>query len=131
MLIRVIITLCALLVCSWWAIDGTHAVVKGDLVTPKSGSYAGQYGPWSKIVSLVGIDPHARSMHIAFLVMGVIGCAVSLAWMFLGRGEHAQIWWWGMMALGAFQLWYLPFGTLFGLVQLTLLTIFRHKLSSA
>ena len=27
------------------------ALVKGDYVTPKSGPYAGQLGPWSNVVS--------------------------------------------------------------------------------
>ena len=41
----------------WMAFDGAHALVTGDYVTPSTGSYAGQLGPWADVVSAAGIGP--------------------------------------------------------------------------
>ncbi len=31
-------------------VDGSRALVKGEYITPKSGSFAGNLGPWAKLV---------------------------------------------------------------------------------
>ncbi len=37
----------------------------------QSTRYAGQLGPWSKIVSLVGIPPRSTFMKLLFILLGV------------------------------------------------------------
>jgi hypothetical protein len=44
------------------AYDGSRALIVGDYVTPKSGAYAGQLGPWAKLVAAVGIEPRSTVM---------------------------------------------------------------------
>jgi len=102
----------------WLAFDGGHAFVTGDYVTPQSGKFAGQLGPWSKIVSAVGIEPRSTLMKSIHLVLGftwlvVMVCfAIQLPWG-----------WWGMLTCAILGLWYLPFGTLLSVIQIALLLL--------
>ncbi|MHC4991479.1 MAG: hypothetical protein ACYTGC_10900 [Planctomycetota bacterium] len=113
----------AFLTAGWWVFDGAHAMVTGDLVTPRSGRFAGQYGPWARPVSAVGIDPHGRGMHAAFLVLGLAWLVVIGGWIVDARWA-----WWAMTGFAVFSLWYLPFGTVPGLLQVALLIGFRRRL---
>ncbi|MCH7878374.1 MAG: hypothetical protein IH914_03550 [candidate division Zixibacteria bacterium] len=111
---------CALLVSVWFVTDGTVALVSGDYVTPKSGQYAGQLGPWAKLVSRVGIDPRSTAMKLIFVVYGLIWLAVIVVFVL-----HANWSWWAMLVAAALSLWYLPFGTVLGVIQIALLLIAR------
>lgn len=111
---------CALLVSVWFVTDGTVALVSGDYVTPKSGQYAGQLGSWAKVASAVGIDPRSTAMKLIFIVYGLIWLAV-----IVGFVLHANWSWWAMFVAAALSLWYLPFGTLLGVIQIALLLIAR------
>ena len=51
-----VVVLFAFLEGGWFAFDGGHALVTGDYVTPSSGQYADQLGPWSKLVAGLGIE---------------------------------------------------------------------------
>jgi len=100
----------------WLAFDGGHALVTGDYVTPRSGRFAGQLGPWSKLVSEIGIVPRSTLMMSIHLVIG-------LAWLgmiagYVARLPRAGA---GMLACAIAGLWYLPFGTLLSVVQIALL----------
>jgi len=121
---KLVVLAAALLTAGWWAFDGAHALLTGDLVTPESGRFEGQYGPWSKVVSALGVNPRSTLMHAAFLILGVVWLAILTAWMFGVRGA-----WWAVLGFAFFSLWYLPFGTVLGLVQIALLIAFRSKLS--
>lgn len=107
----VVVALSSLALYGWWAFDGVHAMVTGDLVTPKSGAYAGQYGPWSKVVDAIGLNSHARAMHVAFLVLGLMGLAITAMW--IGHVPYAR---WALVAFAIASIWYLPFGTVLGLL---------------
>lgn len=50
-----VVLVLAFIEAGWMAFDGGRALVVGDYVTPRSGQYAGQLGPWAKVVSTVGI----------------------------------------------------------------------------
>lgn len=56
----------ALFEAGWMAFDGVRALATGDYVTPSSGPYAGQLGPWSQVVSAVGIPPRSTAMKAIF-----------------------------------------------------------------
>lgn len=102
----------------WLAFDGGRALIVGDYVTPSSGRHAGQLGPWSKVVSAVGIEPRSTLMKSIHLVLGILwlGAMVCFA---LGLP-----WAWSAMLVCAVAgLWYLPFGTLLGIVQIVLLLL--------
>ena len=106
----------ALVEGGWLAFDGSTALITGDYVTPKSGSHAGQLGPWSKIVAAVGIEPRSTLMKLIHVALGVIWLAMIVA--FISGAPWA---WWGMIVCAAAGLWYLPFGTLLSVTQLVLL----------
>ena len=48
----------------WMLFDGTRALIVGDYVTPASGEYAGQLGPWSNLVKADGIEPLSTLMKL-------------------------------------------------------------------
>ena len=117
-----VISVLAFIVAIWFVIDGATAIMTGDYITPKSGEYAGQLGPWSKVVSATGIAPCSGMMKTIFLLYG-------LAWLAVIVSYLLQVpWGWTAMLVAAIgSLWYLPFGTLLGLIQIVLLIIFRMK----
>jgi len=108
----------------WLAFDGAHALLAGDYVTPSSGEYAGQLGPWSKLVRAVGLEPRSTLVMSIHLVLG--GSWLLVAAAFAAGARRA---WRGMVACAIAGLWYLPFGTLLGVLQLALL--FRPSLRGA
>ncbi len=108
----------ALFVGGWLAFDGAHALIKGDYVTPKSGTHAGQLGPWSKLVAAVGIEPRSTLMKCIHLGFGLAWIAVMIC--FALQLPWA---WAAMLGFACASLWYLPFGTLLGVVQLVLLLL--------
>ena len=111
-----IVVVLGLMLGGWLVFDGGRAFIVGDYVTPKSGPYAGQLGPWAKVVSAVGIEPRStlmKSFHVGF---GVLWLAMTVAFML--RMPWA---WTGMLISAVLSLWYLPFGTLFGVIQMILL----------
>lgn len=116
--LRWIVLLLAFVEGGWLAFDGGRALIVGDYVTPSSGAYAGQLGPWSKLVSAAGIGPRSTLMKSIHLVLGVIWLTVMIG--FALRLPWA---WSGMLACAIASLWYLPFGTLLSLIQIVLLLL--------
>lgn len=106
----------ALIEGGWLAFDGGRALVVGDFVTPKSGQYAGQLGPWAEVVSAVGIEPRSTLMKSIHLVLGLTWLGVII------RFVQRSSWGWsGMVLCAVLGLWYLPFGTLMSFIQIVLL----------
>jgi hypothetical protein len=101
---------------AWLTFDGSRALIVGDYVTPSSGEYAGQLGPWSKIVAAIGIPPRSALMKSIHVGLGLAWIATALAFI-LGASWA----WAGLVACSVLSLWYLPFGTLFGLIEIVLL----------
>lgn len=116
--IRFPIAFLALFVATWWVFDGMHAFLAGDYVTPEEGEYAGQLGPWSKLVEAVGIAPRSDLMKGLFVACGALWSLTATAYV-LRPGRFRK----GMLAWAAFSLWFLPVGTVLGVVQLVLLAL--------
>jgi hypothetical protein len=55
---------------SWMGFDGIRALTVGDYVTPRTGPYAGQLGPWRLVVGAVGLDPRGTPMKLGFVAFG-------------------------------------------------------------
>ena len=102
----------------WLAFDGGRALVVGDYVTPRSGPYAGQLGPWAKVVSAVGIEPRSTLMKSIHLVLGMALLAATVCFA-LGLPWART----GLLVCAVLGLWYVPFGTLLGVVQIVLLSL--------
>ena len=114
-----IIVALVLLTGGWMAFDGAHALVTGDFVTPSSGEYAGQLGPWAAIPRFLGIDPRSLGVRLLFLVFGVSYLAALVAFLRTSRAAMLAV-------FAAFALLYLPFGTMTSIVVLILLASLRR-----
>lgn len=113
-----IVLVLALIEGGWLAFDGSRALVVGDYVTPRSGQYAGQLGPWAKVVSAVGIEPRSALMKSIHVVLGAVWLGVMVC--FALGVPWART---GMLVCAVLGLWYLPFGTLLSIIQIVLLSL--------
>ena len=116
--LRWVIVALALVSAGWMAFDGTRALIVGDYVRPQSGEYAGQLGPWTHIVSAVGLDPESTLMKSIFSIYGFAWLAVTAA--FAVRRPWA---WRAMMAGAAGSVWCLLPGTAVSFAILGLLWV--------
>jgi hypothetical protein len=104
----------------YMAFDGGRALIKGDYIRPSSGDYAGQLGPWSKLVSRIGINPESTTMKVIFLSWGLIGLAITLCFV-LNMNWAIK----GLIVMNFLSLWYLVPGTISSALQIILLLIKR------
>lgn len=100
------------------AFDGFRALIVGDYITPSSGEYAGQLGPWSKLVEAVGIKPRSTLMKVLFVGYGLITLLTLIAFILQLSWS-----WWAVLAMAVLGLWYLPFGTIINLISVILLLL--------
>ena len=105
-------------IAAWMIYDGTRAMFVGEYVTPQSGEYVGQLGPWAILVQMIGIDPYSIWMKLIFILQGLITLTVIV--LFLLNTPHA---WTGLLLTMLLGMWYLPFGTLINLIALMLLLL--------
>ena len=119
--LRIALVILGLTEGAWMTFDGTRALTVGDYVTPSSGSHAGQLGPWNYVVSAVGIPPRSTAMKLIFVVYGV-------SWLLISLGlAYRSAWAWRAMLIAAIAtLWYLPVGTIFGIIQIAPLIWMRR-----
>ena len=113
---KLAVSLIAFLLGGWLVFDGSHALVSGDYVTARSGDHAGELGPWAKVVSAIGVDPRSTGMKCAHLLLGVLWLTSLLV--FLVQPAAGRL---ALAGCSCLSLWYLPLGTLLGLVELWLL----------
>jgi hypothetical protein len=120
--VRVALVLLGLVEGAWMTFDGTRALTVGDYVTPSSGAHAGQLGPWNYVVRAVGIPPRSTAIKVIFVVYG-------LSWLIIALGFAFRSAWAlpAMLIAAVATLWYLPVGTIFGIVQLVGLIWLRQR----
>ena len=106
----------------WMLFDGSRALIAGDFVTPQTGEYAGQLGPWANLAHVVGIEPRSVGMKLIFIAQGLGTLLVVIQYMLNKPGA-----WTGLLITMLLGLWYLPFGTLINLLALILLLLTRRK----
>lgn len=107
---------------SWMVFDGTRALILGDYVTPQTGEYAGQLGPWANLVQAIGIEPRSIWMKLIFVIQGSTTLTIVVCYL-LNKS-------WARMALliaMLLGLWYLPIGTLVNLIAFIFLLLTRRK----
>lgn len=105
----------ALLNGAYMVFDGFHAFLTGDFVTPDSGEYAGQLGPWAALVEGVGLDPRGVFMKSVFVALGASWLAA--AGLYTARIDWA---WIAVASVAVGTLWYLVVGTGVSAVVLSL-----------
>jgi len=106
----------------WMTFDGMRALVVGDYLTQPTGPHAGELGPWTRVVSAVGIPPRSTTMKVIFVVYGASWLAIALG-LWVGA-KHA---WLGMLVAAVATLWYLPSGPLFGIVQIAVFAVVESR----
>lgn len=102
----------------YMVVDGARALVRGDFITPKSGRYAGQLGPWARLVRAVGIDPRSNAMKSIFVAYGLAWIAIVIA--FVTEVSWA---WVAMLVTAVGSLWYLVVGTITSALVIVLLLL--------
>ena len=122
MILKIIIILVSLLNAGFMAFDGARALITGDYIRPKDGAYAGQLGPWTKIMTGIGIDPMSTLMKSIFLVVGIYGIIAALSFAFNMRSG-----WKLLLVFAVLSLWNLMFGTMSSVLIIILLLVWRWK----
>ena len=122
--VRIAVLALGLIEGAWMTFDGARALTVGDYVTPSSGAHAGQLGPWHHIVSAAGIPPRSTAMKLLFVAYGISWLVITFAF---ARG--ATWGWLAMLIAAVATLWYLPVGTIFGIVQMVALFWLRRATS--
>lgn len=118
--LRWIVIILATLNFSFMTVDGSRALIVGDYFRPATGEYAGQLGPWSNIVSAVGIDPESTLMKSIFIIWGGLGLIFTVSFaMRVPKAGRA------LLFFNVASFWYLVAGTLSSTVQIILLLILR------
>lgn len=111
------IVLCALATGAWMLFDGSRALIIGDYVTPQSGEYKGQLGPWSGLVEAVGLPARSFPMKCIFVSYGLLWLLGILFFL-------TKEWGWKVLAgLALITTWYLPVGTMLCILIFGLLII--------
>jgi hypothetical protein len=113
---RLLVVLLVLVNGAWMAFDGGRALVVGDYVTPSSGPYAGELGPWAEVLSSVGLDPRSLLVKSVFVFYGLAVVCLALAFARKVRWSRC-----GLLVALPLGLWYLPFGTVLNAVSIALL----------
>jgi hypothetical protein len=109
--VRIVRIALSLVLGSYMLIDGIHALVTGDYITP-AGAYAGQLGPWAAALSAMQIDPHGTPAKLAFVLLGTIWLVHTRNIVVRKVIRPATV------VLCVVTLWYLPFGTIVAVEEL-------------
>lgn len=110
------VTVLVLFSAGFMTFDGVRAFVVGDYVTPRSGPHAGQLGPWSKVVSAIGIEPRSNWMKGIHVTLGAT--TLVLLACFLMKFAWAKT---ALLGAAIAGLWYLPAGTVLNAIVIALL----------
>lgn len=112
----------AVVEAGWMVFDGLRALIVGDYVTIPGPDGHGQLGPWTALVSAVGIEPRSGLMKGVFVAYGLVWLGITAAFVRKVRGSEGA-----MLAAAIGSLWYLVFGTLSSLIQIGLLLLLRQR----
>ncbi len=115
-----VIVFLAVLNFGYMAFDGTRALVTGSYITPSSGEYKGRLGPWSKVVSAIGIEPESTLMKALFVIWGVAGLVVTVLFL-KDPARYKSV----LLVANLCSLWYAFAGTTSSLIQLILLWLLK------
>ena len=105
----------------WMLYDGVRALTVGDYTTPTTGDYAGQLGPWSRLVKAVGLEPRSTTVKMIFVFYGIAALSATVYYA-LGLSWSRS----ALIVICVLGLWYLPVGTIVNIISLILLFITRR-----
>ena len=111
--ITIALAVLGFLPAAWMLFDGGRRLLVGDYVRIN-----GQLGPWTHVVSAVGLDPMSRAVAFMFLACGVARLIATIS--YLARASWG---WHAMLATSVAILWYLPIGTAAAVLTIVLLFV--------
>src|ERR1043166_2050848 len=100
--LRILLLAVALLIGSWLLFDGSRALLVGDYVTRRTVPRAGELGPWSHVVSAIGLHPRGTFVKSAHIALGVCWLASLLCFVL-----RPPLGWWALLISSVGTLWYL------------------------
>jgi hypothetical protein len=108
----------AILNGGWMLFDGVHVLVKGKYFGPP------QPGPWSQVVTAVGLNPFS---------LGPLFVGLGLLWIVAAGGIlQGSSWAWLLAVIvSVASLWYIPIGTLLSIIAILILILFKASLGYA
>jgi hypothetical protein len=119
-----IIVILIILTAGWMFADGLRALVLGDYVTPASGEYAGELGPWADVLRAAGLEPRSTVIKSIFVLYGV-GSFIAVTGFATDQPWVRNF----LIVMAVLGLWYLPIGTGTNMIALILLFLFRRRQS--
>jgi hypothetical protein len=119
-LIKWIIVFMSLINSGYMTFDGLRALITGDYIRPKTGEYAGQLGPWTKLAEKIGVDPMSTLMKSIFVLFGIVGLVLTVAFAIGTDGS-----WKAMLVFNICSSWNLFFGTASSVLQILLLILLK------
>lgn len=108
---KIFLYLLVLLQAGYMLVDGARALYLGEYFT-----IHGQLGPWALVLGKAGVEPHSTAVMVFFVLYGLAWLGVAVAF-----SRQVARSWGAMMCFAAGVLWYLPLGTLIGVLQIILL----------
>ena len=115
-ILRLPVLAIAVLIGGWLIFDGSRALIVGDYVTPRSGSSAGQPGPWSHVISALGFEPRSTAIKCLHVVLGLLWLGAAFCFQ---RSPSSG--WVALLITSVCSLWYLPVGTVLSVAEIALL----------
>jgi hypothetical protein len=113
--VKIAITLLGLLNSGFMLLDGIFVTIKGKYIGPE------KPGPWAEIFYKLHID--VFKLGWLFILFGLLW----LIWIFALWTNKDWTYSYGLL-ISILTLWYLPIGTLFSIIVLTILLIWKQKL---
>jgi hypothetical protein len=120
-----VVTVAISLNAGWMTFDGLRALIVGDYVTPRSGLRAGQLGPWSKVVQMIGLDPRSPAVKVSFVLYGIITQAL-LGCVLMGH-QWART---ALLISAVIGLVYVPAGTVLNAAAIAVLIWLRWAMKA-
>jgi len=121
--LRVLIILLAVLEAGWITFDGARALLTGDYLKPRLGTYGGSLGEWTRVASALGAPPRSAAAKWGLIGYGVAWLSATLAF---ARGAGRA--WWAMFVAAGGALWYSSLTVPIGLAQMLLLLAVRREM---
>ena len=112
---KILITILGLLNGGYMLLDGIYVIVKGKYIGPE------KPGPWAEIFYKLNID--VFKLGWLFILFGILW----LTWLFGLWTNKDWIFLYGI-TISILTLWYLPVGTVFSIIIIAILFLYRQKL---
>jgi len=112
---KILITILGILNGGYMLLDGIYVMMKGKYIGPE------KPGPWAKLFYKFNVD--VFKLGPLFVAFGILW----LVWLYSLWTNQNRAYIFGIV-ISILTLWYLPVGTLFSIIVLTILFLGKQKL---